>query len=72
MDVIYGNPLITIQCPHPSSSFWHMYLFPDYAQMETPDKLKAFLADLYSGKFHREFYCGPNRETTSSGDALGA
>ena len=38
-----------------------MYLFPDYADMETPGKLKAFLADLYSGKLHREFHYGPDK-----------
>ena len=38
-----------------------MYLFPDYAEMETPGKLKSFLADLYSGKLHREFHYGPDK-----------
>ena len=38
-----------------------MYLFPDYAEMEMPGKLKAFLADLYSGKLHREFHYGPDK-----------
>lgn len=52
-------PLIAID------SFRHMYLFPDYADMETPGKLKAFLADLYSGKLHREFHYGPDKDSTS-------
>ncbi|XP_042857047.1 endoplasmic reticulum resident protein 44-like [Penaeus japonicus] len=51
-------PLIAID------SFRHMYLFPDYNQAYLPGKLKAFLADLYSGKLHREFHYGPDPETT--------
>ncbi|XP_064079064.1 endoplasmic reticulum resident protein 44-like isoform X1 [Macrobrachium nipponense] len=51
-------PLIAID------SFRHMYLFPDYSQAYVPGKLKAFLADLYSGKLHREFHYGPDPETT--------
>ena len=43
-----------------------MYLFPDYAEMETPGKLKSFLADLYSGKLHREFHYGPDQEEPSN------
>ncbi|XP_023948394.1 endoplasmic reticulum resident protein 44 [Bicyclus anynana] len=45
-------PLIAID------SFRHMYLFPDYNDMEKPGKLKEFLQDLYSGKLHREFHYG--------------
>lgn len=51
-------PLIAID------SFRHMYLFPDYSQAYIPGKLKSFLADLYSGKLHREFHYGPDPETT--------
>lgn len=40
-------PLIAID------SFRHMYLFPNYSDMEVPGKLKQFLQDLYSGKLHR-------------------
>lgn len=47
-------PLIAID------SFRHMYLFSDYKQIEIPGKLKAFIADLYSGKLHREFHYGPD------------
>ncbi|XP_026495277.1 endoplasmic reticulum resident protein 44 [Vanessa tameamea] len=46
-------PLIAID------SFRHMYLFPNYSDMEIPGKLKEFLQDLYSGKLHREFHYGP-------------
>ncbi|XP_063821676.1 endoplasmic reticulum resident protein 44 [Ostrinia nubilalis] len=47
-------PLIAID------SFRHMYLFPDYKDMETPGRLYQFLQDLYSGKLHREFHYGPD------------
>ncbi|CAG9096453.1 hypothetical protein JYU34_007328 [Plutella xylostella] len=47
-------PLIAID------SFRHMYLFPDYKDMETPGRLHQFLQDLYSGKLHREFHYGPD------------
>ncbi|KAJ0180421.1 hypothetical protein K1T71_003825 [Dendrolimus kikuchii] len=47
-------PLIAID------SFRHMYLFPDYSDMEKPGMLKQFLLDLYSGKLHREFHYGPD------------
>ncbi len=49
-----------------------MYLFPSYADMETPGRLKQFLADLYSGKLHREFHYGPDKPETSSSDAPAA
>lgn len=41
-------------------SFRHMYLFPDYNDIHTPGKLKQFVADLHSGKLHREFHYGPD------------
>ncbi|XP_035437059.1 endoplasmic reticulum resident protein 44 [Spodoptera frugiperda] len=47
-------PLIAID------SFRHMYMFPDYKEMEKPGRLKQFLLDLYSGKLHREFHYGPD------------
>ena len=50
-------PLIAID------SFRHMYLFKDYNKMNDPGELKRFLADLYSGKLHREFHYGPSDET---------
>ncbi|XP_045518959.1 endoplasmic reticulum resident protein 44 [Pieris brassicae] len=46
-------PLIAID------SFRHMYLFPDYKEMDKPGRLKEYLKDLYSGKLHREFHYGP-------------
>ncbi|KAF2362570.1 Thioredoxin domain [Trinorchestia longiramus] len=46
-------PLIAID------SFRHMYLFKDYSRMDKPGALKQFLADLYSGKLHKEFHYGP-------------
>lgn len=52
-------PLIAID------SFRHMYLFPKYEDMEIPGKLKQFLQDLYSGKLHREFHYGPDKDTSS-------
>ncbi|KAB0794661.1 hypothetical protein PPYR_11500 [Photinus pyralis] len=51
-------PLIAID------SFKHMYLFPNYQDIETPGKLKQFIADLYSGKLHREYHNGPDPEST--------
>ncbi|XP_076062689.1 endoplasmic reticulum protein 44 [Oratosquilla oratoria] len=53
-------PLIAID------SFRHMYLFPDYNEMETPGKMKQFLGDLYSGKLHREFHYGPDPDSTEA------
>ncbi|XP_019878202.1 endoplasmic reticulum resident protein 44 [Aethina tumida] len=47
-------PLIAID------SFRHMYLFPNYKDIEKPGKLKQFIQDLYSGKLHREFHYGPD------------
>lgn len=53
-------PLIAID------SFRHMYLFPDYNDMEIPGKLKQFLNDLYSGKLHREFHYGPENPESAT------
>ncbi|KAF5307674.1 hypothetical protein FQR65_LT06729 [Abscondita terminalis] len=50
-------PLIAID------SFRHMYLFPNYKDMEVPGKLKQFIGDLYSGKLHREFHYGPDPDS---------
>jgi len=52
-------PLIAID------SFRHMYLFPKYEDAQIPGRVKDFLAALYSGKLHREFHYGPDKETTS-------
>lgn len=37
-----------------------MYLFPEYNDMFKPGMLKKFVADLHSGKLHREFHNGPD------------
>lgn len=50
-------PLIAID------SFRHMYLFPNYKDIEVPGKLKHFIQDLYSGKLHREFHYGPDSDS---------
>lgn len=47
-------------------SFRHMYLFPDASQMSEPGKIKKFIADLHSGKLHREFHYGPDPTDSSS------
>ncbi|XP_070570615.1 endoplasmic reticulum resident protein 44-like isoform X2 [Ptychodera flava] len=41
-------------------SFRHMYLFPDISKLGIPGVLKQFIADLHSGKLHREFHHGPD------------
>ncbi|KAI6241296.1 Thioredoxin [Aphelenchoides fujianensis] len=41
-------------------SFRHMYLFPNYADLSVPGKLRQFILDLNSGKLHREFHHGPD------------
>lgn len=53
-------PLIAID------SFRHMYLFPKFADMYQPGKLKQFVDDLHSGKLHREFHYGPEKSEDSS------
>lgn len=44
-------------------SFRHMYLFPNYQDLQTPGKLRQFVMDLHSGKLHREFHHGPDPVT---------
>merc|ERR1739844_775865 len=56
-------PLIAID------SFRHMYLFAKYEDAQIPGKLKQFLQDLYSGKLHREFHYGPDKEQEASSDS---
>jgi len=56
-------PLIAID------SFRHMYVFPDIKDMETDGKLKAFIADLHSGKLHREFHYGPSEPAAAPAPA---
>ncbi|KAH7702252.1 Thioredoxin family protein, partial [Aphelenchoides avenae] len=47
-------PLIAID------SFRHMYLFPDFNQLNEKGRLRQFVMDLHSGKLHREFHHGPD------------
>lgn len=46
-------------------SFKHMYLWKNNAKtdLETPGLVKTFIADLHSGKLHREFHNGPDPTT---------
>ncbi|XP_048776641.1 endoplasmic reticulum resident protein 44-like [Ostrea edulis] len=46
-------------------SFRHMYLFPHDVKtdLEKPGMLSQFIADLHSGKLHREFHHGPDPTT---------
>ncbi|XP_040173521.1 endoplasmic reticulum resident protein 44 isoform X1 [Anopheles arabiensis] len=57
-------PLIAID------SFRHMYLFPNFKDIYVPGKLKQFLNDLYSGKLHREFHYGPEKDTAADSNAI--
>uniref|UniRef100_H3DLZ9 Endoplasmic reticulum protein 44 n=1 Tax=Tetraodon nigroviridis TaxID=99883 RepID=H3DLZ9_TETNG len=62
----FRHPLLHIQktpadCPVIAiDSFRHMYVFPDFKDLNTPGKLKQFVLDLHSGKLHREFHHGPD------------
>ncbi|KAF4533117.1 hypothetical protein B566_EDAN003837 [Ephemera danica] len=56
-------PLIAID------SFRHMYLFPKFEDMHVPGRVKQFLADLYSGKLHREFHYGPDSTVKNDGSS---
>lgn len=38
--------------------------------MDIPGKLKNFIADLHSGKLHREFHYGPDPNSDPSNDLL--
>ncbi|XP_052737685.1 protein disulfide-isomerase 2 [Bicyclus anynana] len=46
-------PLIAID------SYRHMFLFPEYKDIEKPGKLKQFLQDFYSGKLSRDLHHKP-------------
>lgn len=62
----FRHPLLHIQktpadCPVIAiDSFRHMYIFPDFKDLEVPGKLRQFVLDLHSGKLHREFHHGPD------------
>lgn len=49
-------------------SFRHMYVFPHNVNtdLEKQGLLSTFIADLHSGKLHREFHHGPDPTTTST------
>lgn len=47
-------------------SFRHMYLFPDFNDIYKPGRLRRFVSDLHSGKLHREFHYGPEKDKTDS------
>ncbi|XP_033629066.1 endoplasmic reticulum resident protein 44-like [Asterias rubens] len=49
-------PLIAID------SFRHMYLFPNVQELDVSGKLKQLIQDLHSGKLHREFHHGPDKQ----------
>ncbi|XP_057691501.1 endoplasmic reticulum resident protein 44 [Corythoichthys intestinalis] len=69
----FRHPLLHIQktpadCPVIAiDSFRHMYVFPDYKDLDTPGKLKQFVLDLHSGKLHREFHHGPDPTDSTPG-----
>lgn len=45
-------------------SFRHMYTFSEFSDIYKPGKLKKFVADLHSGKLHREFHYGPDQSSS--------
>nr|AZI70945.1 endoplasmic reticulum resident protein 44 [Hippocampus abdominalis] len=69
----FRHPLLHIQktpaeCPVIAiDSFRHMYVFPDYQDLNIPGKLKQFVLDLHSGKLHREFHHGPDPTDSTPG-----
>ncbi|EDV26329.1 uncharacterized protein TRIADDRAFT_37324 [Trichoplax adhaerens] len=56
-------PLIAID------DFRHMYLYKDINKLSEPSSLKEFIADLHSGKLHREFHHGPDPTKPNPSDA---
>ncbi|XP_011603971.1 endoplasmic reticulum resident protein 44 [Takifugu rubripes] len=69
----FRHPLLHIQksptdCPVIAiDSFRHMYVFPDFKDLNIPGKLKQFVLDLHSGKLHREFHHGPDPTNSTPG-----
>ena len=54
-------PLIVID------SFEHMYPFPkSFEEVVVDQNLATFVADLHSGKLHREFHYGPDPTQAST------
>ncbi|KAL0985348.1 hypothetical protein UPYG_G00155790 [Umbra pygmaea] len=69
----FRHPLLHIQktpadCPVIAiDSFRHMYVFPEFRDIEIPGKLRQFVLDLHSGKLHREFHHGPDPTDSTPG-----
>ncbi|XP_063055738.1 endoplasmic reticulum resident protein 44 [Engraulis encrasicolus] len=69
----FRHPLLHIQktpadCPVIAlDSFRHMYVFPEFSDLNVPGKLKQFVLDLHSGKLHREFHHGPDPTESTPG-----
>uniref|UniRef100_A0A8P4G6L3 Endoplasmic reticulum protein 44 n=1 Tax=Dicentrarchus labrax TaxID=13489 RepID=A0A8P4G6L3_DICLA len=69
----FRHPLLHIQktpadCPVIAiDSFRHMYVFPDFKDLDIPGKLRQFVLDLHSGKLHREFHHGPDPTDSTPG-----
>ncbi|XP_010883014.1 endoplasmic reticulum resident protein 44 [Esox lucius] len=69
----FRHPLLHIQktpadCPVIAiDSFRHMYVFPEFRDIEVPGKLRQFVLDLHSGKLHREFHHGPDPTDSTPG-----
>ncbi|XP_059194645.1 endoplasmic reticulum resident protein 44 [Centropristis striata] len=69
----FRHPLLHIQktpsdCPVIAiDSFRHMYVFPDFKDLNIPGKLRQFVLDLHSGKLHREFHHGPDPTDSTPG-----
>uniref|UniRef100_A0AAQ4NS50 Endoplasmic reticulum protein 44 n=1 Tax=Gasterosteus aculeatus aculeatus TaxID=481459 RepID=A0AAQ4NS50_GASAC len=73
----FRHPLLHIQktpadCPVIAiDSFRHMYVYPDFKDLNIPGKLRQFVLDLHSGKLHREFHHGPDPTDSTPGQAAG-
>ncbi|XP_058503510.1 endoplasmic reticulum resident protein 44 [Solea solea] len=69
----FRHPLLHIQktpadCPVIAiDSFRHMYVFPDFKDLNIPGRLRQFVLDLHSGKLHREFHHGPDPTDSTPG-----
>lgn len=69
----FRHPLLHIQktpgdCPVIAiDSFRHMYVYPDFKDLNIPGKLRQFVLDLHSGKLHREFHHGPDPTDSTPG-----
>ncbi|XP_045568876.1 endoplasmic reticulum resident protein 44 [Salmo salar] len=73
----FRHPLLHIQktpadCPVIAiDSFRHMYVYPEFRDIEIPGKLRQFVLDLHSGKLHREFHHGPDPTDSTPGQEDG-